>query len=66
MLALTTFGLIGLAVMLVIAFCFAFAAVLSLAQGRSSFRLNNKVNDFQMTETGHMNPRLGRVEQKHG
>jgi hypothetical protein len=66
MLALTIYGLVGLAGMLVLGFCFAFAAALSLAQGRSSFRLNNKVNDFQMTETGHMNPRLGRVEQKHG
>jgi hypothetical protein len=68
MLELTMYGLIGLAVMLVIAFCFAFADELSPAQGSFSLRLiNNKhLNDSQMTETGQTNPRLGRMVQKHG
>jgi hypothetical protein len=53
MLELTMYGLIGLAAMLVIAFCFAYADEFSPLREQSSFdRINNAIlNDCQkMTE----------------
>ena len=53
MLELTIYGLVGLAAMLIVAFCFAYADEFSPAREKSSFDLinNANLNDCQRIET---------------
>ncbi|HWY59493.1 MAG TPA: hypothetical protein VNZ03_33825 [Terriglobales bacterium] len=55
MLELTMYGLIGLAAMLVIAFCFAYADEISPLREQSSLDLINNANlkDWQRIETAY-------------
>ena len=60
MLELTIYGLMGLAAMLVIAFCFAYADEFSPAREKSSFDLINNahLNDSQLLEPGTGTPQF--------
>jgi hypothetical protein len=60
MLELIIYGLIGLAAMLVIAFCFAYADEFSPLRERSSFDLinNANLNDCQRIETEYRDSRV--------
>jgi hypothetical protein len=60
MLELTIYRLMGMAAMLVIAFCFAYADEFSAVREKSSFdRVDNAhLNDSQMMKTGPGNPRF--------
>jgi hypothetical protein len=60
MLELTIYGLLGLAAMLVMAFCFGYGDELAPFREKSSFDLINKahLNDSQMIETGTGSPRF--------
>ena len=66
MLELTTYGLMGLAAMLVIAFYFAYGDEFPAAREKSSFDLINNAhsNDSQMIETGTGNPQFRRTVGK--
>jgi hypothetical protein len=68
MLELTIYGLIGLAAMLVIAFCFAFVDEFSPVRNKFSLhRINNAhLDGFQMIETGTRIPRFRGTVDKHG
>jgi hypothetical protein len=66
MLELTTYGLMGLAAMLVIAFYFAYGDEFPPAREKSSCDLINNAhsNDSQMIETGTGNPQFRRTVGK--
>jgi hypothetical protein len=68
MLELTIYGLVGLAAMLVIAFCFAYADEFSPAREKSSFDLINSahLNDSQIIEAGTGSPRFRGTVRNHG
>ena len=62
MLELTIYGLVGLAAILVIAFCFAYAEELSPAREQSSFDPNNNadLNDSSAMKNGTLTPAFSR------
>jgi hypothetical protein len=68
MLELTMYGLIGLAAMLVIAFCFAYADEFSPLREQSSFDLiiNAHSDDSRIIEAGVGSPRFRGTVRKHG